>query len=189
MSKKRTRSGSKSDYDDDESSSCSNSASLPTNQQADDVTNRQEELLEYVKITKFAFAPTKGSIESAGFDLHSPYEYVVPPRSPTSTGEMLIPTDLTFKFPAGCYGRVAPRSGMAAKFQIDVLGGVIDRDFRGNLSVVLINHGLAPYTIYPGDRIAQLICERISYPKLIERQSLDTSETERGSNGFGSTGI
>ncbi|XP_038961577.1 deoxyuridine 5'-triphosphate nucleotidohydrolase isoform X12 [Rattus norvegicus] len=80
----------------------------------------------------------------------------------------------------------APRSGLAVKHFIDVGAGVIDEDYRGNVGVVLFNFGKEKFEVKKGDRIAQLICERILYPDLEEVQTLDN--TERGSGGFGSTG-
>lgn len=88
--------------------------------------------------------------------------------------------------PEGTYGRVAPRSGLAVKNFIDVGAGVIDQDYRGNVGVVLFNHADVPFEVKKGDRIAQLICEQILYPELIELDTL--SETARGEGGFGSTG-
>ncbi|KAG8145037.1 hypothetical protein E2320_013413, partial [Naja naja] len=79
-----------------------------------------------------------------------------------------------------------PRSGLAVNHFIDVGAGVIDEDYRGNVGVVLFNFGKEPFKVKKGDRIAQLICERIYYPVLEEVKVLD--ETERGSGGFGSTG-
>lgn len=95
-------------------------------------------------------------------------------------------TDLQIAVPEGCYGRVAPRSGLAAKKFIDVGAGVIDYDYRGNVGVVLFNFGDEDFKVSKGDRIAQLICERICYPRLEECKTLDV--TERGVGGFGSTG-
>lgn len=95
-------------------------------------------------------------------------------------------TDLQISIPEGCYGRVAPRSGLAAKNFIDVGAGVVDADYRGNLCVILFNFGKEDFIVRRGDRIAQLICEKISYPELEEVESLD--ETTRGEGGFGSTG-
>lgn len=95
-------------------------------------------------------------------------------------------TDIQVELPSGCYGRVAPRSGLAAKNHIDVGAGVIDEDYRGNVGVVLFNHAQADFDVKRGDRIAQLICERIFYPELVEVSTLN--ETERGAGGFGSTG-
>lgn len=95
-------------------------------------------------------------------------------------------TDIQIELPSGCYGRVAPRSGLAAKNFIDVGAGVIDEDYRGNVGVVLFNHAAVPFEIKKGDRIAQLICEQIFYPTIEEVETL--SITERGAGGFGSTG-
>uniref|UniRef100_A0A8C0D690 Deoxyuridine 5'-triphosphate nucleotidohydrolase n=1 Tax=Balaenoptera musculus TaxID=9771 RepID=A0A8C0D690_BALMU len=114
------------------------------------------------------------------------------PRAMTCTVPMItqlppmekapVKTDI----PSGCYGRVAPRSGLAAKHFIDVGAGVIDEDYRGNVGVVLFNFGKEKFEVKKGDRIAQLICEQIFYPEIEEVQVLD--DTERGSGGFGSTG-
>ena len=102
-------------------------------------------------------------------------------------GKVVIKTDLQIAIPTGCYGRIAPRSGLAVHKFIDIGGGVIDKDFRGNVSVVLFNFGNEAFTIERGDRVAQLICEKIAYPPLIEVTSF--TETNRGVNGLGSTGI
>lgn len=111
----------------------------------------------------------------------SAYEYKIPPR-----GKQVVLTDIQIELPTGCYGRVAPRSGLAAKNFIDVGAGVIDEDYRGNVGVVMFNHAEEEFEVKRGDRIAQLICERIFYPDIEEVTSL--SATERGSGGFGSTG-
>jgi dUTP pyrophosphatase len=81
---------------------------------------------------------------------------------------------------------VAPRSGLANKHFIDVGAGVIDYDYRGNVGVILFNFGKEPFKVTKGDRIAQLICERIWYPDIEECETL--CDTERGEGGFGSTG-
>src|SRR5215475_5712733 len=90
--------------------------------------------LLFVKLSENAYAPTKGSAEAAGFDLCSAYDYVVP-----ASGKVIAMTDLQMLILEGCYGRIAPRSGLAAKNFIDVGAGVIDRDYRGNIGVVLFN--------------------------------------------------
>ena len=113
--------------------------------------------------------------------MYSAYDVTVPAR-----GNALISTDLQIQLPEGCYGRIAPRSGMALEHHIDVGGGVIDQDYPGNLCVILFNHSDVPYAVSRGDRIAQLICEKIYYPTLTEVQLLDI--TERGERGFRSTG-
>ncbi|XP_076285218.1 deoxyuridine 5'-triphosphate nucleotidohydrolase-like isoform X2 [Lasioglossum baleicum] len=138
-------------------------------------------ILKFAKMTDKAYAPMKGSKSAAGYDLRSAYEYTVPAR-----GKELVKTDLQIEVPEGTYGRIAPRSGLAWKNSIDVGAGVIDADYRGNVGVVLFNFGNEDFKISPGDRVAQLICERIVYPELEESENLDN--TERGEGGFGSTG-
>ncbi|XP_054988451.1 deoxyuridine 5'-triphosphate nucleotidohydrolase, mitochondrial isoform X1 [Sorex araneus] len=137
--------------------------------------------LRFVRLSEHATAPTKGSKRAAGYDLYSAYDYTVPPME-----KALVKTDIQIALPSGCYGRVAPRSGLAAKHFIDVGAGVIDEDYRGNVGVVLFNFGKETFEVKKGDRIAQLICERIFYPEIEEVQVLE--DTERGSGGFGSTG-
>lgn len=95
-------------------------------------------------------------------------------------------TGLRVAIPAGHYGRIAPRSGLALKHFIDVGAGVVDEDYRGELRVLLFNHSESDFIINRGDRVAQLICERISRPILEEVTDLE--DTDRGRNGFGSTG-
>ncbi|XP_022662760.1 deoxyuridine 5'-triphosphate nucleotidohydrolase, mitochondrial-like [Varroa jacobsoni] len=137
--------------------------------------------IRFARLTEHAMAPTRGSANAAGYDLYSAYTYTVPPR-----GKQLIMTDIQIAVPEGCYGRVAPRSGLALKNFIDVGAGVIDYDYRGNVGVVLFNFGVEEFKVEKGDRIAQLICERIFYPEIEECKTLD--ETTRGTGGFGSTG-
>lgn len=112
---------------------------------------------------------------------YSAYDYTIPAH-----GKQVAMTDIQIELPTGCYGRVAPRSGLAAKNFIDVGAGVIDEDYRGNVGVVLFNHADVPFEVKKGDRIAQLICEQIFYPQIVEVQEL--GETARGAGGFGSTG-
>ncbi|XAO27153.1 hypothetical protein I312_105995 [Cryptococcus bacillisporus CA1280] len=88
--------------------------------------------------------------------------------------------------PQGHYGRIAPRSGLASKHGIQTGAGVIDSDYRGPVMVLLFNHSDVDFEVNPKDRIAQLILERISVPKLRQVESLDA--TVRGAGGFGSTG-
>lgn len=141
-----------------------------------------EQYLSFYKITQNAFEPEKGSLLSAGFDIKSAYNYIVP-----ANGKCLIKTDLSFKLPENTYGRIAPRSGLALNRFIDVGAGVIDRDFTGNVGVLLFNHSPEDFIVNRGDKIAQLICEVIVSPTLIEIKNLE--KTERGDNGFGSTGV
>ncbi|GFQ86852.1 deoxyuridine 5'-triphosphate nucleotidohydrolase [Trichonephila clavata] len=140
-----------------------------------------KQVLRIAKLSSNAKIPTKGSKLAAGYDLYSAYDYVVPAQ-----GKVLAMTDIQVQVPSGHYGRVAPRSGLAVKNFIDVGAGVVDEDYRGNLGVVLFNFGSEPFKVVKGDRIAQFICEKISYPELEEVENLD--DTERGKGGFGSTG-
>nr|CAD7586745.1 unnamed protein product [Timema genevievae] len=120
-------------------------------------------IIRFVKLTENALSPIKGSAKAAGYDLRSAYDLTVPAR-----GKELVRTDIQIELPAGCYGRVAPRSGLALKHHIDVGAGVIDEDYRGNVGVLLFNHSDHPFEVKRGDRIAQLICQRIFYPDILE---------------------
>ena len=95
-------------------------------------------------------------------------------------------TDIQIAIPNGCYGRIAPRSGLAYKHFIDVGAGVIDHDYRGNIGVLLFNFGMKDYHIAKNDRIGQIILERIFMPQVQECVHLD--ETNRNESGFGSSG-
>lgn len=102
-------------------------------------------------------------------------------------GKGIVKTDLSIAIPHGTYARIAPRSGLAVKSFIDTGAGVVDEDYRGAVGVVLFNHSDVEFKVKQGDRIAQLILERIMTPKVIEVESLD--ETTRGAGGYGSTGV
>ena len=142
----------------------------------------KNETLKIVKLSENAFTPTKGSKHAAGFDLYSAYNYKL-----ESKGKILVKTDIQIEVPFGTYGRIAPRSGIAWNNHIDIGAGVIDYDYRGNVGVVMFNHSKVPFVIKKGDRVAQLICEKIVYADIKVFDSLD--ETNRGNKGFGSTGI
>ncbi len=136
-----------------------------------------------IKLTDFnAHVPTKGSEHSAGYDLYSCCNGLVYPQE-----RMLIKTGIVLEIPEGFYGRIAPRSGLALKNGIDVMAGVIDSDYRGEIGVILYNTDKnTPFHIKIGDRIAQLIIEKYYTFDLQEEQIINS--TERGSGGFGSTG-
>ncbi|CDZ98483.1 dutp pyrophosphatase [Phaffia rhodozyma] len=133
------------------------------------------------RLSPKATLPTRGSPFSAGLDLYSAQANVIPAR-----GKALIDTQLSLAIPLGTYGRVAPRSGLAAKHSIETGAGVVDSDYRGTLFVLLFNHSDVDFQISEGDRIAQLILEKVEYSAVVEVESLE--ETSRGSGGFGSTG-
>ncbi|XP_010426147.1 PREDICTED: deoxyuridine 5'-triphosphate nucleotidohydrolase [Camelina sativa] len=134
------------------------------------------------KLSEKAVLPTRGSSLSAGYDLSSAVDSKVPAR-----GKALIPTDLSIAVPEGTYARIAPRSGLAWKHSIDVGAGVIDADYRGPVGVILFNHSDVEFEVKLGDRIAQLIIEKIVTPDVVEVEDLD--DTVRGEGGFGSTGV
>jgi dUTP pyrophosphatase len=97
-----------------------------------------------------------------------------------------VRTGLAVAIPEEFYGRVAPRSGLAVNYGLDVLAGVIDSDYRGEIVCALVNHGQEALTIDAGQRVAQLIIEAIITPEPVWTDALD--ETARGAGGFGSTG-
>ncbi|KAI3963451.1 hypothetical protein MKW98_022873 [Papaver atlanticum] len=138
--------------------------------------------LRVKKLSENAVLPSRGSSLSAGYDLSSAAEMIVPGR-----GKALIPTDLSIAVPEGTYARVAPRSGLTWKHSIDVGAGVIDADYRGPVGVILFNHSDVDFQVKMGDRVAQLIIEKIITPEVEEVEDLDS--TVRGSGGFGSTGV
>ena len=100
----------------------------------------------------------------------------------------LIPTGLIFEIPEGHEGQVRPRSGLALKHGISIVNspGTIDSDFRGEVGIVLINHGAEPYVVEPLSRIAQIVITRVEQVEIEEAESL--TETSRGAGGYGSTG-
>lgn len=100
---------------------------------------------------------------------------------------MIIDTGIQIQLPLGTYGRIASRSGIVVKHHIEVKAGVIDPDHTGTLKVVLHNFGTTAFTVNQGDRIAQLILEKYNSAHIQKDYSIHT--TERGVNGFGSTGI
>ena len=124
--------------------------------------------LPFVKMSSNATAPVRSSPEAAGFDLFAAEEVSIAPGS-----RACVATDLQVAVPVGCYGRIAPRSGLAVKHGLDVGAGVVDADFRGNVKILLFNFGTEAFTVHLGDRIAQLILEKIYYANAIEKHSLE----------------
>lgn len=100
----------------------------------------------------------------------------------------MVPTGLTIALPPGYEAQVRPRSGLAAKYGVTVLNspGTVDADYRGEINVLLINHGQEVFSIRRGERIAQLVIAPVTRAELVPVDAL--SATERGSGGFGSTG-
>lgn len=136
--------------------------------------------------TKELQIPTYATPHSSGLDLCSsskePIE--IPPNQ-----YRLIPTNIVIELPSGYEAQVRPRSGLALNYGVTVLNspGTIDSDYRGEIKVLLINFGEKPFTVNFGDRIAQLIVTKYEKVELVYSESLST--TERGSGGYGSTGL
>jgi dUTP pyrophosphatase len=146
--------------------------------------------MKKVLITKnqqHAVIPTRGSPKAAGYDLYSTESYTLRPNE-----RRLFKTGLSMAIPSGMYGRIAPRSGLAFKKGVDVLAGVIDEDYRGDIGVILINLGQEDFKVVVGDKIAQIIFEFYNEVSF-EEQTVQSNpqealgNTERGSGGFGST--
>lgn len=125
--------------------------------------------------------PKKQTIGSAGYDLYSSETITIPAKRRARVG-----TCLKLSIPLGYYGRIAPRSSLSLKY-IDVCAGVIDTDYRGEVEVLLHNHSDEPFEIKAGERIAQLVVERILDDQEITMVA-GMEGTERGDGGFGSTG-
>lgn len=105
-----------------------------------------------------------------------------------SLDRALLPTGIAISLPAGYEAQVRPRSGLAIKHGITLLNspGTIDADYRGEIKVIFANMGKEPYTVHPGDRIAQLVVSKVESVEFIEVEELD--DTERSSGGFGHSG-
>jgi len=135
------------------------------------------------KLSDKAVIPTQGTSEAAGYDLYAAEDNVVYSMSRT-----LVKTNISIAIPEGYYGRIAPRSGLAFKNGIDILAGVIDSDYRGDIGVVLFNTSTnTEFKVKAGDRIAQIIiekCHNVHWD--IEN---DLSNSDRQNAGFGSTGV
>lgn len=123
----------------------------------------EDKCLRFAFLSDNATYPTKHTPLSAGFDLSSAHDVDIP-----AFGKGIVWTDIQIQLPQGTYGRIAPRSGISSRHFISVGAGVIDNDFRGNVGVLLFNHGHTEYRVKKGDRVAQLICEKIAYPEIME---------------------
>ena len=131
--------------------------------------------------------PSYQSAHAAGLDLVA----AVPDKNPLVLAPgrpALVPTGLCIALPPGYEAQVRPRSGLAARHGVTVLNapGTVDADYRGEISVILINHGSAPFEIRRGERIAQMVIAAVAQAELVPVAALPA--TERGSGGFGSTG-
>jgi len=135
------------------------------------------------KLSENAIIPTQGTNFAAGYDLYAAEDAVV-----VCGTRKLIKTNVSMEITPGYYGRIAPRSGLAYKNGIDVLAGVIDSDYRGDIGVILYNTDKnIDFTVKKGDRIAQIIFEACYTATLNTVENLDN--TLRQAGGFGSTGV
>ena len=142
--------------------------------------------IEFTNRCRDIEAPSRASERAAGFDLRAAVES----QTTLAPGRRaLVPTGICMAIPAGYEAQIRPRSGLAARHGVTLLNspGTIDSDYRGELAVLLVNHGDAPFLINRGDRIAQLVIAALAPAELTEVGALD--ETARGEGGFGSSGL
>lgn len=137
--------------------------------------------LSFKQLDERATLPSRGSEFAAGLDLCAIEDVIIAPKQ-----RVLARTGLAVAIPKGCYGRIAPRSGLALRAGLDVLSGVIDADYRGEIGCLLYNTGDETIHLPAQSKICQLIIEKIITPEAVWVKEID--ETDRGSGGFGSTG-
>ncbi|HKX27344.1 MAG TPA: dUTP diphosphatase [Blastocatellia bacterium] len=149
--------------------------------QSTDANVRERLQIRVKKLHHEACLPASATPGAAGADLSCAEAFTLQPGE-----RRLVPTGIAIEVPPGFYGRVAPRSGLAWRHGIDTLAGVIDSDYRGELKVLLINFGQETVHFEAGERIAQLLIERVAGCDY--RWSEELNETDRAAGGFGSTG-
>ena len=140
--------------------------------------------VSFKRISPDASLPSYARPGDAGMDLKSAEDAVVEPGA-----RLLVHTGLAMALPEGYEAQVRPRSGLALKHGITVLNtpGTIDEGYRGEVGVILINAGPADFTVARGDRIAQMVVQKLADVELVAAEQL--SDTSRGTGGFGSTGV
>lgn len=146
-------------------------------------TRRNPLEVRFERIDPWATTPTRANRGDAGYDLHSSTagQVTLEPGQ-----RQLFPTGIALAIPEGYVGLIKPRSGLARKKGIDVLGGVIDAGYRGDVGVILINTDSEPQVIAEGERIAQILFQPVMEVELLEVERIGGSE--RGTGGFGSSG-
>ena len=156
-----------------------------TAKKSDRIDSFMEELtIKVRKLTEDAVLPEKAHGDDAGFDLFAGEGMPVP------AGESrLIPTGIALALPPMTEAQIRPRSGLALQHQITVLNapGTVDAGYRGEIGVILINHGRETFDVKKGMKIAQMVIARVLPARILEADSL--ADTERGSGGFGSSGF
>jgi dUTP pyrophosphatase len=141
--------------------------------------------MQVIRLFEDAILPKRATSGSAGYDLFANESLTIQPGN-----LWCVSTGLSIKMPPGVYGRIAPRSGITVKYNAHVGAGVIDPDYTGEIKVVLCNNGKVDFRVSAGDRIAQLILEKFEIVDVKEVDGFsEVSVSERGSGGFGSTGI
>lgn len=138
-------------------------------------------LIQIKKLNDDAIIPTRANKTDAGYDLYAIEDYEIPRECKKG-----IKTGISMAIPDGYVGLIWPRSGLASKYAIDTLAGVIDSGYRGEVIVLLQNHGPSNVHINKGDRIAQILFQSVAQLPLLEVKDLE--ESDRGENGFGSSG-
>jgi len=140
--------------------------------------------LKFRRIHPDAVLPAYAHPSDAGMDVRSVDELVIPPGK-----RALVHTGLVMLLPPLYEAQVRPRSGLALKFGVTVLNtpGTIDSGYRGEVGVILANFGDEPFAVHKGDKVAQLVIAPVTQPEVVETTEVD--ETDRGSGGFGSTGV
>ncbi|GAB0172899.1 dUTP diphosphatase [Helicobacter trogontum] len=155
-------------------------------QDSDPLNNMNSQIvtLKFKKLHEDAIIPKFATQQAAGFDFHALQSYVLKPNT-----HALIRTGLAMQIEQGFEIQVRSRSGLALKHKVAVLNspGTIDSDYRGEIQIILSNFGESDFIINQGDRIAQGIVNALPKVNIIETNGVDT--TERGINGFGSTGV
>lgn len=141
---------------------------------------KKNRTIKFKPVTADAKAPVRSTPGSAGFDIFANEHATLKPGI-----HAVLNTGISCALPDGTVGLIWPRSGMAAKYGVDTLAGVVDSDYRGEVRVSLINHGQHDVEIRPGDRIAQMIVQHFLG---LAEVTAELDDTERGVNGFGSTG-
>lgn len=137
-----------------------------------------------LRLTETSTLPTRANHDDAGLDLCADEALTIQPGERAVVG-----CGITIELPEGSFGAVCSRSGLALKHGVAVLNapGIIDSGYRGEVKVILINHGHAPFEVQVGDRIAQLVVQ--PYLALAPTVALSVTVTQRGDGGFGSSGV
>jgi len=150
----------------------------------------------YFKVARLcenAIVPKRADDGAAGYDIYASEKAVV-----FVGGSTVVKTGISISVSPKTYARIAPRSGLAAKNSIGVGAGVVDSSYRGEVGVVLFNHGSTAYIVNPGDRIAQIVLEKIVTPEIevvdlsvpgSDEDADPLGKTSRGTGGFGSSGV